>query len=77
MKFQNQMYDKKGIWITDYLTLLDMSYCIFSEIYNDNEIFTPTQEEYEFITNAIYGGRCYPVNEQFKSTKNSMILKII
>ena len=67
MKFQNQMYDKKGIWITDYVTLSDMSYCIFSEIYNDNDIYTPTQEEYEFITNAIYGGRCYPVNEQFKS----------
>ena len=67
--FNDMMHNVSKVNITNYTTLSHMAYTIWANgLQYPVEIFKDITK-YDFVSDAIYGGRCYPVNMEYK-TKN-------
>ncbi len=65
--FNDMIYEIKEINISDYITLSHMAYEIWASMLNNHIEIPNDMEKYEFIKQATYGGRCYPLQKEFKS----------
>ena len=53
--------------ITKYVTASHMGYQIWCNKLDDIVEIPDNMEKYEFIKRATFGGRCYPMQQEFKS----------
>lgn len=72
IKFNDMMYDLFKTNISSYITLSNMGYSIWQSLLNkvdvDKQIEIPNElKKYNFIKQATFGGRCYPMQRNYKS----------
>jgi hypothetical protein len=79
-KFNSMMYDMCEANINNYMTLSQMGYSVWCSLINkddiDSQIEIPNDmKRYNFIKQATYGGRCYPMEQKYKSKHFERVCK--
>jgi hypothetical protein len=64
--FNDSMFELDSVNITKFVTLSHMAYALWSSTL-EHEIEIPDMEKYDFEKLGTYGGRCYPVQQKYKS----------
>ncbi len=67
IKFNDMMYNRFSANITNYVTASHMAYEIWSSMLKEIVEIPNDIEKYEFISKAIFGGRCYPHQKEYAS----------
>eukprot|EP01038_Epipyxis_sp_PR26KG_P013573 gene13573-18215_t len=65
--FNDSIYNHDSVNITKYVTISSMAYALWQKTLEDVLIELPELEKYHFIRKGIYGARCYPMQEKYKS----------
>lgn len=65
-KFNNMLYVKTKTNITSYVTISNQAYAIWTNTLK-NDIEVPNIQKYEYESKGIYGGRCTPMQKEYKS----------
>ena len=76
-KTNDDIYNRYGRNVCDFLTLSSMGYDIWRETIEEDQIALPTHKEELFFRKSIYGGRCYKNAHKFKSNQYNDIKKEI
>ncbi|MDR3478844.1 MAG: DNA polymerase, partial [Gammaproteobacteria bacterium] len=65
--FNDQIYEIEGTNITGFLTCSHMGYCIWQNMLDKIVEIPKDLEKMDYIAKAVYGGRCYPHQQHYKS----------
>jgi hypothetical protein len=66
-KFNDSMFENDGVNITKFVTLSHMSYALWSANLKQCIEIPDSMEKYDYEKKATFGGRCFPMQSEYKS----------
>lgn len=69
-QYSKNVFEQFGIDVFNFVTLSNMTYKLWGQSTLEQNVLveTPQKERYDFIKDAIYGGRVFPMQKEFATT---------